>query len=80
MNPDESAFEAWWNEGIPTPLQPEIDLYPTSPVTSRRIYYGGTRSLAWAAYQAGIERMKAVLASGAALEGKPYKEENDAGS
>jgi hypothetical protein len=66
MHPDAAAFEAWWNEGIPTPPRPEIGLYPSRSITSRRIYYGpGNRNTAWAAYQAGIERMKAVIASGA---------------
>lgn len=57
---DEARFDAWWNEDIPTPPMPEIDLYPTSPFTPRRIYFGpGNRSIAWAAWQAALAALEA---------------------
>jgi hypothetical protein len=50
-----NKFEEWWEGDIATPPMPEIDLYPTSPFTKRRIYYGCSTSAAKAIWEAGWE-------------------------
>jgi hypothetical protein len=56
---DVAAFEAWWNADVPTPAIPEIGLYPAATSIPRRIYFGGTRDTAWAAWQAALAALEA---------------------
>lgn len=47
------TFDEWWESVIATPPMPEIGLYPTSPFTKRRVYYGCSDSAARAIWEAG---------------------------